>query len=92
MFKKILSPDRQVYDFEKLWKKPDIINYQYDVLIIGGGAIGSAIAYWLKKMMYRKEFNVGVIEKDPTVRLIHAFIFLNSIIYLLNYNNNYKVK
>ncbi|XP_043260193.1 FAD-dependent oxidoreductase domain-containing protein 1 [Colletes gigas] len=36
-----------------------------DVVIIGGGVIGSSIAYWLKKRVY-KDFKVIVVEKDPT--------------------------
>lgn len=37
-----------------------------DVAIIGGGAMGSSIAYWLKERT-RKGLNVVVVEKDPTV-------------------------
>ncbi|KAI4492264.1 hypothetical protein M0802_009954 [Mischocyttarus mexicanus] len=36
-----------------------------DVTIIGGGVIGSSIAYWLKKR-FPTDFHVVVIEKDPT--------------------------
>lgn len=36
-----------------------------DVLIIGGGAIGSSIAYWLKKKA-QKGLHVVVVEKDQT--------------------------
>lgn len=68
--KRVLLPNRQFSDFEALFKERDIIPDQCDVLIIGGGAIGSSIAYWLKQKVHRKEFNVVVIEKDPTVRLI----------------------
>ncbi|XP_032670917.1 FAD-dependent oxidoreductase domain-containing protein 1-like [Odontomachus brunneus] len=64
--KKIFSNDTLLSDLEIKWRKADYIPYQCDVLIIGGGAIGSSIAYWLKKMIHRDEFNVGVIEKDPT--------------------------
>lgn len=38
-----------------------------DVIIIGGGIIGSSIAYWLKKKI-NKDFHIVVIEQDPTVR------------------------
>ncbi|EFA03961.2 FAD-dependent oxidoreductase domain-containing protein 1 [Tribolium castaneum] len=37
-----------------------------DVLIIGGGAIGSSIAYWLKEKTSREGIRVIVIEKDMT--------------------------
>lgn len=66
--KTALSSDTQLANLEDLWKRTDRVPHQCDVLVIGGGAIGSSIAYWLKKMVYREEFNVGVIEKDPTVR------------------------
>ncbi|XP_046746070.1 FAD-dependent oxidoreductase domain-containing protein 1 [Diprion similis] len=36
-----------------------------DVIIIGGGAMGSSIAYWLKKRA-RHGLRVVVVEKDPT--------------------------
>ncbi|XP_072747613.1 FAD-dependent oxidoreductase domain-containing protein 1 [Anoplolepis gracilipes] len=63
--KKYLS-SREFSDFEALWKEREIIPEHCDVLIIGGGAIGSAIAYWLKETIHKKEFNVIVVEKDPT--------------------------
>lgn len=66
--KRILSPNRQFS--EALVKERDIIPSQCDIVIIGGGAIGSSIAYWLKQKIHREEFSVVVIEKDPTVRLI----------------------
>ncbi|XP_035727155.1 FAD-dependent oxidoreductase domain-containing protein 1-like [Vespa mandarinia] len=36
-----------------------------DIMIIGGGIMGSSIAYWLKKNI-SKDFHVVVIEQDPT--------------------------
>lgn len=39
-----------------------------DVLVIGGGAIGSSIAYWLKKRAL-EGLRVVVIEKDPTASI-----------------------
>lgn len=44
-----------------------------DVAIIGGGAIGSSIAYWLKERT-RKGLKVAVIEKDPTVSYVRLCI------------------
>ena len=39
-----------------------------DIVIIGGGVMGSAIAYWLKQRN-PKGFTCTVIEKDPMVRI-----------------------
>lgn len=66
--KKCLSSNREYSDFDRLWKGHEIIPEQCDVLIIGGGAIGSSIAYWLKEIIHKEEFRVVVVEKDPTVR------------------------
>lgn len=68
MLKRVFSPNREFSDIEALWRGHNVIPTRCDVLIIGGGAIGSSIAYWLKQKVYREEFNVVVIEKDPTVR------------------------
>ncbi|KYN36804.1 FAD-dependent oxidoreductase domain-containing protein 1 [Trachymyrmex septentrionalis] len=65
LLKRVLS-DRQYSDFEKFWERPQIIPSTCDVLIIGGGAIGSSIAYWLKQKVHREEFSVVVVEKDPS--------------------------
>lgn len=40
-----------------------------DALIIGGGAMGSSVAYWLKEKTLRGRLNVAVIEKDPSVNI-----------------------
>lgn len=47
--------------------REDIRQFQThcDVLIIGGGAIGASIAYWIKKKAH-DGLNVVVLEKDPT--------------------------
>ncbi len=37
-----------------------------DICIIGGGAIGSSVAYWLKQRN-PVGFNCTVVERDPTV-------------------------
>ncbi|XP_070156253.1 FAD-dependent oxidoreductase domain-containing protein 1 [Polyergus mexicanus] len=57
--------NRKFLDFESLWTGREIIPDQCDILIIGGGAIGSAIAYWLKETVHKEEFHVVVVEKDP---------------------------
>ncbi|EDV54703.1 FAD-dependent oxidoreductase domain-containing protein 1 [Drosophila erecta] len=44
---------------------PDDFQTHCDVLIIGGGGVGSSIAYWLKEKA-RDGLNVVVVEKDDT--------------------------
>ena len=44
----------------------------YDVAIVGGGAIGSSSAYFLANRMTREMGKICVIERDPTVRNVHA--------------------
>ncbi|KAG5889634.1 hypothetical protein JTB14_028914 [Gonioctena quinquepunctata] len=39
---------------------------QADIVIVGGGAIGSSIAYWLKEKSNYDGIRVVVLEKDPT--------------------------
>jgi FAD-dependent oxidoreductase domain-containing protein 1 len=39
-----------------------------DVLVVGGGAVGSSVAYWLKQVN-PKGMNVTVVERDPCVSL-----------------------
>lgn len=45
---------------------PHLFPNHTDVVIIGGGAIGLATAYFLKQRV-PKDFEITVIEKDPTV-------------------------
>lgn len=66
--KKLISSDKKASDFTEFFSESEIIPVECDVLIIGGGAIGSSIAYWLKEKFYRKEFKIIVVERDPTVR------------------------
>lgn len=42
-----------------------------DVLVIGGGAIGSSVAYWLKERTRRNGLSVAVVEKDPSVGILN---------------------
>jgi len=67
--KQLISFKEDSSNFIDIWnKRQNIIPRHCDILIIGGGAIGSSIAYWLRQKFYREEFNVVVVEKDPTVR------------------------
>lgn len=56
------------------WDDPNapIFPNHCDVVIIGGGAIGSAAAYWCKKIL-RGSLRVVVVEKDPSVSMINIF-------------------
>lgn len=49
----------------KLWEPEVTIPQTSDVVVIGGGVMGSSIAYWLKKTVY-KDSCIVVIERDPT--------------------------
>lgn len=63
--KKIISSDVDIRD---LPSQPSVDEFHShcDILVIGGGGVGSSIAYWLKKRG-RHGINVVVLEKDPTV-------------------------
>ena len=43
--------------------KSNVADY-YDVLVVGGGIMGSSMAHWLKRR--NRNIKVGVIEPDPT--------------------------
>lgn len=45
-----------------------------DILIIGGGAIGSSIAYWIKEKTGPKGLNMVVVEKDGTVNQLTSLV------------------
>ncbi|XP_058452207.1 FAD-dependent oxidoreductase domain-containing protein 1 [Malaya genurostris] len=51
-------------DYLEKYRREDFQSH-CDVLVIGGGGVGSSIAYWLKKRA-RDGLNVVVVEKDPT--------------------------
>jgi hypothetical protein len=77
------------------WDNPNapIFPNYCDVLIIGGGAIGSSIAYWCKHTG-KGSLRVVVVEKDPTVRLKIYYLLMNTILlnkfYLLRLHLNYS--
>lgn len=47
-------------------KSDEIFPHHCDILIIGGGTMGSSVAYWLKEKA-REGLRIVVVEKDPTV-------------------------
>ncbi|XP_020278621.1 FAD-dependent oxidoreductase domain-containing protein 1-like [Pseudomyrmex gracilis] len=64
--KNLMSSNKEISDFTKFFNESEIIPAQCDVLIIGGGAIGSSVAYWLKEKFHKEEFRIVVVERDPT--------------------------
>ncbi|XP_049888086.1 FAD-dependent oxidoreductase domain-containing protein 1-like [Pectinophora gossypiella] len=59
-------------------KKPTIYPEHADVVVIGGGFIGSAVAYWLKQRT-GEGLSVVVFEKDPSYNNIQSNVSLGTI-------------
>ncbi|KAL3282084.1 hypothetical protein HHI36_005283 [Cryptolaemus montrouzieri] len=59
---KALSPNFQESQLKALESFPSYT----DVLVIGGGIMGTSIAYWLREKSGNKGVETTVIEKDPT--------------------------
>lgn len=59
------------HDFKSVVDKTQAPLQQFqshvDLLIIGGGCIGSAIAYMFKERTPREALKVMIVEKDPSV-------------------------
>lgn len=69
--KGILShPMRDVLQYE-------LLPYRTTFCIIGGGIVGSSIAYWIKQRARSEEIQVTVIERDDTVSFLLAELALS---------------
>lgn len=60
------SNEEDIDEVLQKYESKDQFQTHCDVLVIGGGGVGSSIAYWLKKRALHG-LNVVVLEKDPTV-------------------------
>lgn len=49
----------------------ELFPYEADFLIIGGGIVGSSIAWWLKQRLRDEDLSVVVVENNDTVRISH---------------------
>ncbi|XP_030376995.1 FAD-dependent oxidoreductase domain-containing protein 1 [Scaptodrosophila lebanonensis] len=58
-------PMQSKFQFKGDQGQPEEFQTHCDILVIGGGGIGSSIAYWLKEKA-RDGLNVVVVEKDDT--------------------------
>lgn len=58
-------PIEQIDYFIQNREQQTLFQHHCDVLVIGGGAIGSSIAYWIKKKA-SEGINVVVVERDAT--------------------------
>lgn len=66
---RILGKDiKHAAGFDKSTTRVDDFPAHVDVAVIGGGAMGSSIAYWLKERT-RRGLSVAVIERDRSVPL-----------------------
>uniref|UniRef100_A0A1B0A538 FAD dependent oxidoreductase domain-containing protein n=1 Tax=Glossina pallidipes TaxID=7398 RepID=A0A1B0A538_GLOPL len=60
-----LNNNEKRFEGEKGNSSDDVFQTHCDVLVIGGGGVGSSVAFWLKEKA-RDGLNVVVVERDPT--------------------------
>lgn len=65
--KRYSAPIETIDNFIQNREDVTLFQSHCDVLVIGGGGVGSSIAYWLKKRA-GEGLNVVVVEKDPTYK------------------------
>lgn len=70
----------------------NIFPRECDIVIVGGGAIGTSIAYWLRERI-RKDFRVIVVEKDSKVQNTNNAKFwkLSQKVAYFKLSNSYKI-
>ena len=57
-------------------------DHSFDILVVGGGVIGSSVAHFLSANPEGTSLRVGVVEPDPTSVLVADF-FLTQLLLLL---------
>ncbi|KAI4464229.1 sarcosine dehydrogenase-related [Holotrichia oblita] len=66
---KVLRDDLRAIRRPNVDENPNLMNIfpsYVDVLVIGGGVMGSSVAYWLKEKSGLNGVKLAVLEKDPT--------------------------
>ena len=64
---KVSKPSYSTVSPKNVPKKPNRVTRETDIAIIGGGAIGSSVAFWLKQR--NRGLRIHVIERDDTVSM-----------------------
>ncbi|XP_076269391.1 FAD-dependent oxidoreductase domain-containing protein 1 homolog [Rhynchophorus ferrugineus] len=68
-FRIISSDIQRTFSKIKNFRRPQLVSTiptYTDILVVGGGAMGSSVAYWLKEKTNFDSFNLVVLEKDMT--------------------------
>lgn len=88
--KKLFTPPKILTEQDirdiRIKRNNDEFQSHCDILIIGGGGVGSSIAYWLMRRS-SGGLNVVVLEKDPSVSKFHWYMFC-IILLVFNISSN----